>query len=312
VPARRSPSTTAVGAVLLVLAGLLTSLTVATAWLRAEVLDPDAWTGTTATVIQDPVVRADVAALLAERVVDAVDIEGRLGALLPFPLGGLAGPLDDGATDLVARGTEALVGTDAFAGVWEDASRAAWTEVVRSLRGEGRATAVVGGALVLDLEASLGLLRDQLVASGVPLVDDVDLSVVDAQFVLVEAPELERLERLVLAFDVAVVAFPAVAVLAGLAGVVLVRRVGIVLVAVGAGVVVGAGVGAVVASIARRIGTDVLAGGILGEEAARRVVASVASGVSGPILASAGVGVVVALLGAVVWAASAGARPPRA
>ncbi|MCD9623575.1 hypothetical protein [Rhabdothermincola salaria] len=299
--ARRSPPRTALGVVLLIVAGMSAALAVATLWLRAEVLDPDAWTDTTAAVLADPVVRADVARTLAEQLVEAVGLEDRVGALLPFPLGGLADSLGDGATDLVAEGAEALVATDAFADLWEQANRTAWTEVLRALRGDGRATAVVDGSLTLELGPSLDLLRRALVDQGVPGIDGLDLGGIDARVVLVPAPELERLEAMIRVLDVAAVALPAIALAAAVVGAVVLRRLGLGLVSVGAGVVLGALAGVVAVRAARIAATEILSGGILGDEAAERTVELVGGSAGGVLLATgvagaAAVGVGVALL----------------
>ena len=289
---RRTPALTALGVVLLVLAGVSAASAVATLWLRAEVLDPDAWTDTTAAVLADPVVRADVARTLAEELVEAVGLEDRVGALLPFPLGGLADSLGDGATDLVAEGAEALVASDTFADLWQQTNRAAWTEVLRALRGDGRATAVVDGALTLELGRSLELLREALVDRGVPGLEGLDLGDLDARVVLVPAPELERLETMIELLDVAAVVLPVVAVVAGVAGAVALRRLGVGLVSIGGGVVLGALVGVGAVRAARIAAAEILSGGILGEEAAERAVAVVGGAAGGVLLASALVGVV--------------------
>jgi len=310
---RPSAGRAAVGVVLLVAAGMSAALAVATLWVRAEVLDPDAWTDTTAAVLADPVVRADVARALAEELVEAVGLEDRVGALLPFPLGGLADSLGDGATELVAEGAEALVATDVFADVWERANRTAWTEVLRALRGEGRATAVVDGALTLELGPSLELLREALVEQGVPGLDELDLGGIDARVVLVPAPELERLEAMIQFLDVAAVVLPAVALALVAAGAVTLRRLASGLVAVGAGVVLGALVGVAAARAARVLAAEILSGGILGDEAAERAVGLVGASAGGVLLATALVGVAALAAGvALLLGSQARHRPARA
>lgn len=305
---RRTPALTALGVVLLVLAGVFAASAVATSWLRAEVLDPDAWTDTTAAVLADPVVRADVARALAEELVEAVGLEDRVGALLPFPLGGLADNLGDGATDLVAEAAETLVASDTFADLWQQTNRAAWTEVLRALRGEGRATAVVDGALTLELGRSLELLREALVDRGVPGLEGLDLGDLDARVVLVPAPELERLETMIDTLDVAAVVLPVVAVVAGVAGAVALRRLGLGLLSIGGGLVLGALVGVVAVRAARIAAAEILSGGILGEEAAERAVAVVGGAAGGMLLATALVGVVAMAMGGGLFVGARGRR----
>lgn len=280
------PARTVVGAVALFLAGLLVALSAAAWWLQREVLDPDRWSATSAAVIADPVVRDDIAALLAERVVAATGIEAQIAAVLPFPLGGLAGALTDRVTDLVARATSAIVGTEAFAGVWERANRLAWAEVLATLRGDGRATDIDDGRLLLDLGPALELVRDELAASGVPGVGSLPLSGIDASFVLVQAPELVQLERLVRFVDVGVIALPIAALVAAAVGLVVWRRWGRALAVLGLGLLVGAGLAGVAADAGRRVGVEAFSGGILGVEAATRVMATVTASARAPVVAS--------------------------
>ncbi len=302
----RGQGSIVVGAALVVLAGMVLTLAVATYWVRAEVLDPERWTATSSLVVADPEVRADVAAELADRIVAAVRLDELLAATLPFPLGLLADPLSDGAADLVARATAAGVGTEAFAGVWEAASRIAWTEVLAAVRDEGEVTAIVDGALTLDLGRSLDLIRDELSDAGVPGVNQLDLSAVDTRFVLIEAPELERLQQLVRAIDAGVVVFPALAVLLLGIGAVLLWRVGAAFIALGAGMVAGVVVTAAVAVWSRAIVVDAFSGGVLGPVAAARVVDTVTDGVRSPLVVVVGAGVVLIAAGA--WVISAARR----
>ena len=299
-----------VGAAMVVLAGMVLTLAVGTWWVRAEVLDPERWTATSALVVADPEVRADVATELADRVIEAVRLEEVLAAALPFPLGLLADPLSEGAADLVARATVAGVATEAFAGIWEAASRVAWTEVLAAVRDEGDVTAIVDGALTLDLGRSLDLVREELSDAGVPAIDALDLSAVDARFVLVDAPELERLRQLVRAIDVGVVVFPVLVIALLGVGTVLLRRVGPVLVALGTGMVVGVVFTAVVAVWSRSVVVDAFSGGVLGPTAAGRVVDTVTEGVRTPLGSVMGAGAVLVVAGAVAWTAGARRRSP--
>lgn len=301
-PPSRGPGATTVGILLLVLAGMLASLAVGSFWLRREVLDPERWTETAAVVASDPVVREDVATALATRIVEVARIEEQLSALLPFPLGAFSGAITEGATDLVGEATSWVVGTDAFAQVWEDANRLAWTEVLATLRDEGQLTSIDDGALTLDLQPTLELVRDRLAEAGVPAVDQLDLSAVDTSFVLIEAAELERLQWLVRAVDLGVIVFPSAAVVAAVAGFALSRRVGFGLVAMGLGVLVGAGTAGVVAERSRSVAIDAFRGGILGPEAVGRVLDAVTDGARQPLVAMAAIGVVLVVAGLLISA----------
>lgn len=307
---RRRPGVvrTAVGVVLLVVAGLSAALGVAVHWLHDEVLDPDHWSATSAALIADPVVRDDVSRVLAERIVEASGLEQRLGAALPGPLGALSGLAAGQATALVAKATSAAAGTQAFAGVWQSANRSAWAEVLGALRDQGRVTSVQDGALVLDLGPALDLVRDELSDLGVPAVDRLDLSGVDATLTLVPAPELERLRTLVRVVDVGVVALPILAGVGTVLGLLVFGRLGWGLVVLGAACAVGALGGGALAEWGRSVAVAALQGGVLGQEAARRVVETVTASARSPLATAAIVGGAVAAVGVLVVLVGAGRR----
>ena len=300
---------TAIGVVLLVVAGLSAALAVAAAAARHELRSSDTWEATSRALAEDPDVQRDVASALAEQVVAAVGVEDRLRGVLPGPLGSLADPVAERTVELVGEATLRLVRTEAFQDAWAAAVRNSHEELLAAFDGEGRFTAVTSEGVVLDLGATLDGLRQLLEDEGVPFLDDIDLSGVDVQIVLIDAPGLQRVGDVLDVLDVLVVVLPVVALLAAVAGLLVARRRAAALAAGGLGASAGAVVVLLVVRAGRAEGADRLTGGILGAGAADAVVAEVGAGLDGTMAAVAVVGLVVAVVGGV--AAAVSGRPAR-
>ena len=126
---------TAIGVVLLVVAGLSAALAVAAAAARHELRSSDTWEATSRALAEDPDVQRDVASALAEQVVAAVGVEDRLRGVLPGPLGSLADPVAERTVELVGEATLRLVRTEAFQDAWAAAVRNSHEELLAAFDG---------------------------------------------------------------------------------------------------------------------------------------------------------------------------------
>ncbi len=296
---------TAVGVVLVFLAGVCASFAAAAAWTRTELRDEDTWAATSRAVADDPQLQRDVADALARRVIEVAGVQGTLEGVLPGPLGGLAEPLSGAATDGVSRVAVELVRTDAFVQAWELAVRDSQEELLAALDGEGRYTAVTSEGVVLDLGSTLGQFRRLLDDRGLTFLDGVDLSAVEVQFVLVDGPGLQHVRDLLRVLDVLVVVLPAVAVGATVVGLLVARRRSMALAAGGLGALAGAGLVYVAAEAGRAEAVQRLTGGVLGAGAARAVVDHVTSSLDTTLAMAAAAGAVVLVVGGVAAAVTA-------
>jgi hypothetical protein len=290
--------------VLLFAAGLAAALAVAAGWTRDRLVDEDTWAATGRALAEDPQVQQDVADAIATQVVAATGLEDTLQGVLPGPLGGLADPVTGRTTDLVSELTLQLVRTEAFLDTWDAAVRASHAELLAALDGEGRVTTIDDQGIALDLGATLGQLRQLLDDRGVTALDGIDLSAVDVQLQLVDAPGLHHLRDLRDVLDVLVVVLPIGAAVAGALGLVVARRRSVALAAAGVGALAGAGGVWLVARAGRDEAVRRLTGGVLGPGAATAVVDHVTASLEAALVVVALVGVGVVVLGSVVAVAT--------
>ena len=282
---------------LLLVAGLSAALAVAAGWTRSRLLDEDTWAATSRALAENPEVQRDVADALAEQVIAAVGVEDTLRGVLPGPLGSLADPITDRSTEALGSAALQLVRTEVFQDAWEAAVRSSHQELLAALEGDGRFTEVTSDGIVLDLGSTLDELRVLLQDRGVPFLDQVDLSGIDLQFVLVDAPGLQNVADVLDVLDVLVVVLPAVAVVGAVLGLLVARRRALALAAGGIGALLGVAFVLGAARAGRDEAVDQLTGGVLGAGAARAVVDEVTSGIDASMAVVAAVAAVVVVVG---------------
>lgn len=203
-PRRRVRS--ALALVLVVAGAVLAPVAAVASWAGGLVEDTDRWVATVGPLADDPGVREAVTDRLTTAIVDAVGVD-ELAADAATALAGLGLPprvsalveslqglLASAATDLVRRGVEHVVTSEAFSTLWVEANRAAHTRLVASLRGDPEAIASIGadGTLDVQLTGVVDAVRAFLVERGFGLVERVPP--VDASFPLVQSDDLVRVQ----------------------------------------------------------------------------------------------------------------------
>jgi len=296
---------TVVGVILVFLAGVSAVAAVTSAWTRTQLRDEDTWAATSEALLDDPLARQEIADVIAVRIMETSGAQDLIEGALPGPLGALADPLTGRATDLLGQATLQLVETQFFADAWDRAVRASHAELLAALDGEGRFTQIDAEGVQLDLGSTLDQLRLVLHERGITIFDGIDLDAVDVQFLLIDAPGIERVRDLLDVLDVLVVVLPAVALVLAVAGLVVARRRWRAVAAGGLGGLAAVGLIYVLVEGGRGEAIDHLSGGVLGRAAAQAIVDHVSTEIHRMLLVSAAVAGLVVLVGAVVSLASA-------
>ncbi len=297
-PRRGGHGRTAIGVVLLFVAGLSATGSVAAAWTRTQIRDEDTWAATSQALVKDPVVQQAVADQLATTVIDVTGADDVIQGLLPGPLGGLAGPVTDRATELVGAAALQLVRTDAFVSAWEVAVRNSHQELLASLDGKGRFTDITANGVELDLGSTLEQFRLLLDDRGLTFLDSVDLSGVDVSYLLIDAPGIQRLSDLLDVLDRLVVVLPIVGAVAAVVGLLVARRRSWALAAGGLGVLAGVALVWLAAELGRDRAAQEFTGGILGPAAVDAVADHVVASLDSALLVVSMVGIALAVVGA--------------
>lgn len=296
---RSTTGRTVIGSILVLVAGISATLGFASFWAQHEILDTDTWVATSRAIVDDPVVQGEVARSIAEQIVESVGVENLVRSTLPPPFDSFSGVLADQSTNLLTTATETVVATEAFTTVWDGAVRAVHDEFVHAVDGTSTVTTIGRDGLYLQVGPALDAVRAQLVSMGVPLLDRVDLSAIDVQVLLVDAPGLDHIQTWVRVLRIAVIVLPAVAVVALLAGMIVTRRRSVAVIAGGVGVLLGSAAVLAVMAVEKSQAVDEISGGLLGRASAEVIVDQIGSGMDRALMVTTIVGIGVIVLGIV-------------
>jgi hypothetical protein len=157
----------------LVIACLTIVLATVGIWVHQVALNTDRFTALVTQVVADPAVVEPIAGRVSQQVVTALDIETRIGEILPGPAAVLAGPMTNAVQDAIdQRLQKALANPDVQDGLIKTL-RFSHERVVAFLRGETEAISIVDGYVQLSLYPIVGAALEQLQQIGLIPADVV-------------------------------------------------------------------------------------------------------------------------------------------
>jgi hypothetical protein len=178
-------------------------LSVTAVWANNQVSNTDRYVETVAPLAQDPAVQSAIAAKVTQEIFNYVDIEtltnDTLAALSrqglpPRAAAGLQAlkvPIVSGVENFTRTQVDKIVASPQFATVWEQANRAAHAELVNLLSGrQGGAVSAQNGAVTLQLAPIIARVKEQLVAQGFTIANNIPT--VDKSIVLVRSDAVTK------------------------------------------------------------------------------------------------------------------------
>ncbi|MFK0110801.1 hypothetical protein [Streptomyces sp. NPDC091217] len=221
-------------AVLIVLTCILVPVALLATWVHDIVLDTDRYVSTVAPLATEPAVQDAAVHRITEAVgahVDGPQVAGDIAGWLQSQglppraadaLRGLGPQIDNAVDQTVTKAATRVVRSDAFAGLWRTANRAAHQAVVHALTGKGRgAIGVSEGTVTLDVGTAVDRVKQDLVDAGLKPADKIPQ--VNKQLVLFQSDELAKFRKGARLLDIVGNWFPVLVVLFGAAGVLLAR-----------------------------------------------------------------------------------------
>jgi hypothetical protein len=180
--------------VLITIGSLLAFLAIFALWANRQLLDTENWTRSSSELLENDVIRAEIAAFLVDQLYANVDVQGELASVLPEQAKALAGPAAGGLKDLAVRGADTLLGRPRPQALWEQANRRAHARLLAVVKGGGDVVSTEGGDVTLDLKALLGQTADRIGVGGRAaerLPEDA------AQITIMHSDNLEAAQRVV-------------------------------------------------------------------------------------------------------------------
>ncbi len=216
--------------VLLVLACLLSVISVIAAYVRNVALDNDTYIETVAPLASNPAIQTAVASRVSERLVSETNLKQQVQQALPPRASFLTTPITDGIQSATDQIVLKLVESSAFQKLWVGANRRAHRQVVGLLTGQQQGSfKTSNGAVTLDLSNVEEQAKKALDAKGITAFDKVTNKHAPT-LVLFQSAQLKRLQGTVRFFNRLVVLLPILAILLFAAAVALAfnRRRGLV------------------------------------------------------------------------------------
>jgi hypothetical protein len=136
---------------LLTLAGVLAVLAIIAVWANRQALDADNWASTSSQLLDDPVIRTQVAGFIVDEVYANVDVQGEVARALPPRFRPLAGPATGALRSVAERTTRTALGRPRVQKAWEEANRLTAQQFINVAEGKSTAITSQGNAVILDL-----------------------------------------------------------------------------------------------------------------------------------------------------------------
>jgi hypothetical protein len=194
--------------VLLLVAGLLATASVAARYARNEILNTDQYVETVTPLASNPAVQNAVANRVSSEVIKQIDVPkliNDLAAATGRPnadaiANAIAGPVNDGVESFVQKTVLTFVQSAEFQNLWVNANTAAHNQVSAVLTGED--TEVIktqGNQIVLEVGPIVAQVKQRLVDSGLSIASKIPSVSVQVPVMTVE--DLPRIQSYVNLLD---------------------------------------------------------------------------------------------------------------
>ncbi|MEU9572450.1 hypothetical protein AB0D62_21800 [Streptomyces massasporeus] len=230
-PTKRHHPFRSFGSVLLILlAALLSLLSVVAVWANSIVQDTDRYVDTVGPLASDPDVQKAVTNRVTSAVLAQIDVDALVKELtdaaaqqgvpprLNQLLRDLDGPIENGLRELVSSTVERVVTSSAFESVWVNANRRAHSALDKALTGQSdSAVKLENNQVVIDLGPIVADVKDRLVDAGFSVAEKIPA--VHTNFVVFASEDVGKIKNYVRVLEILGGWLPVIALLVAAAGV---------------------------------------------------------------------------------------------
>ena len=221
--------------VLVVVACILSVLSVVTVFARNQLLNTDAYVNTVAPLASNPAIQTQVAKQVSQNLITRTNVESRVKQALPPKAGFLATPITSGLETVTDELALKAVQSEQFYTLWVGANRAAHKQLVAVLTGSSEGSlSSKNGKVTIDLSQVEVNVKEKLDAKGITVFDKVP-AVKGLNFVLFQSKDLTKIQKLIKLLNDLAIVLPIVALVcfAGAVALARNRRRGLVRAAIG-------------------------------------------------------------------------------
>ena len=242
-------------AALVAVACVLAPVSVASVWLRDQVLDESAYVKTVAPLSSNRAIDSYVASEITTALFTHVDAAAEARKVLPARADFLVLPLTAGLHDFTQQTVARFLATKRFHGLWLAANRVAHKALVAALEGKGGVLVAEHGVVSIDLTNVALAVRHELDVQGIHVFDGVPKSDLQRRFVIGHSRWLAR-ARCIMKLRFVALAIPLVALAAFGLALGLSRRRRRTLLQAGIGLAVASAIAVVIVVVVRTIYLD--------------------------------------------------------
>ena len=184
-------------AILLVVACLLTPLSIIALFVKNEIGNTDRYVQTIKPLASNPAIQEYVADDVSEELFARVDIDKYVKEALPKRANVLAGPLTSALQTFVKAAVLRVLQTDQFQSIWIEANRLAHSQLVNVLTGSDRGTvaATKNGAVTINLSEVTKQVQAQLESSGIDLFSSIPIASIGGKITVFQSDDLYKARR---------------------------------------------------------------------------------------------------------------------
>lgn len=210
--------------ILVVLACILSVLSVITVFARNQLLNTDTYVNTVAPLASNPAIQTQIAKQVSENLISRTNVETRVKDALPPKAGFLATPVTSGLESAINDLALKAVQSKQFSEVWVAANRASHKQLVAVLTGSGEGSvSSKNGKVTIDLSQVEVNVKKKLDAKGITVFDKVP-AVKGLDFVLFQSQDLVKVQKVTKFLNDLAIVLPIITLLLFAASVVLARN----------------------------------------------------------------------------------------
>jgi hypothetical protein len=155
-----------IATILVVIAAILAFVALLAIWVNRQALNTDNWTKTSTELLEQPVIRHQVAARLTDQLFASVDVAQAFRDVLPDRADVLAAPAANALRTQVEKRANIALERPDVQQLWANANRTAHEQLLSVLNGGGSTVATQNGEVVLDVKQLLAELQQQVGVGG--------------------------------------------------------------------------------------------------------------------------------------------------
>ncbi|MEI8056681.1 MAG: hypothetical protein WCI29_04700 [Actinomycetes bacterium] len=178
--------------VIFVIAALLLPLAITAFWAQRTLTDTDRYVATVAPLSQDPTVQLAVSGVVSNAIINHLDVQPKIEALLPDKAKPLAPLIAGGVSSFITTEVSRLLASDRFDKIWADINKVMQKALIAALSGNpDGAVTISGDNVVLDTGNLIDIVKQRLVDKGLTFAADLPTPAkADREIVLLNAPQL--------------------------------------------------------------------------------------------------------------------------